>query len=68
MAKNYWGNGKLSNEENWENGELNGVAKWYYENGQLATKANFKDSKLISAICWDEKGNKEECDDMFKED
>ncbi len=37
--------------------------KTYHENGQKKEEGTWKDDELISSKCWDEDGNKKECDD-----
>jgi len=48
--KEYWDNGKLQSELNYENGKLNGTSTWYYENGKKEQQAFYKDNKLEGAM------------------
>ena len=42
VKKEFYPDGKLKSETNYENGKLEGIAKIYYENGQLRGKGNFR--------------------------
>ena len=55
-------NGQLDYEGNYRNGKEDGLWRYWHENGQLKAEGNFKDGNIISINCWDEKGNKIECD------
>ncbi len=49
VRKQYYPNGQLKSEENYEDGKLEGIGKAYYESGQLRVEANYKDGKLEGA-------------------
>jgi antitoxin component YwqK of YwqJK toxin-antitoxin module len=61
VKKEYYPNGKLKSEMRYKHDKLEGMTKGYYESGKLKAEAIFKDDKLLSAICYDENGNKIEC-------
>ena len=44
-------------EENWKDGELDGLETWWYENGQKKYERTFKDGELISSKIWNEDGS-----------
>ena len=46
----------------WKDGKRDGLLKIYYENEQLSKVLNWEEDKLISKKCWDENGNKIECE------
>mgnify|MGYP006188358569 FL=1 len=58
----YYDNGQLYLDRIYKDGKLEGIWKSYYENGQLNYEWNYKEGKLISQKCWDENGNKIECE------
>ena len=60
--------GKLLTEANWKDGREHGTWKDYYENGQLQAEKNYTLGKLISQRCWDEEGNKIECEEEGRDD
>jgi antitoxin component YwqK of YwqJK toxin-antitoxin module len=61
VKKEYYPNGKLKTEMRYKNGKLDGMTKGYYDSGKLKAEAVFKDDKMVSAVCYDENGNKIEC-------
>ena len=61
VKQEYYPNGKLKSEMRYKNGKMEGMTKGYYDNGKLKAEAIFKDDKLVSAVCYDESGNKIEC-------
>jgi len=61
VKQEHYPNGKLKSEMRYKNGKLEGMTKGYYDNGKLKAEAIFKDDKLVSAVCYDENGNKSEC-------
>ena len=58
----YYDNGQLYLDRIYKDGKLEGIWKSYYENGQLNYEWNYKEGELISQKCWDENGNKIECE------
>ncbi len=61
VKKEYYPNGKLKTEMRYKSGKLEGTTKGYYASGKLKAEAVFKDDKLVSAVCYDENGNKIKC-------
>jgi len=55
-------NGQLQYEGNFKNGKQDGLERTWHFNGRLISEANFTEGNLISKKCWDEEGNKIECD------
>ena len=55
-------NGQLQYEGNFKNGKQDGLERTWHFNGRLISAANFTEGNLISKKCWDEEGNKIECD------
>ena len=64
LWKWYYGNGQLELEGNYGTDGWNGLWKWYYENGQLAREERWRTSRKtpIYKRCWDEEGNKIDCE------
>lgn len=46
QKKQYWHNGNLKSELNYENGKLNGKANWYYKNKQKEQEAFYYNNQL----------------------
>mgnify|MGYP001342756883 CR=1 FL=1 len=64
-VKKYYENGQLEVEGNRKDGKREGLWKWYYEDGQLAREERWRTSRKrtpISKKCWDEEGNKIDCE------
>ena len=38
------------------------ILREWHKNGQLMSESNYKDDVIQSKKCWDEEGNKIECD------
>lgn len=47
MTKTYK-SGQLFSRKNYQNGQLEGIAKSYYPNGQLQSEVNYINGKLVS--------------------
>ena len=65
LYKRWSESGRLKHEGNYKNGQLNGVFKVWHRSsvgGQLRYEFNYKDGEIISKKCWDEEGNKIECE------
>jgi len=58
----YYDNGQLYLDRIYKDGKLEGIWKSFYKNGQLNYEWNYKEGELISQKCWDENGNKIECE------
>jgi len=48
-------------EANFKNEKKVGIWKILHDNGELSKEQNWNDGKMISEKCWDESGNKIEC-------
>ena len=55
-------NGLLKYEGNFKNGKQDGLERTWHFNGRLISEANFTEGNFISKKCWDEEGQKIECD------
>ena len=55
-------NGQLQYEGNFKNGKQDGLERTWHFNGRLISEANFTEGNFLSKKCWDEEGNKIECD------
>ena len=56
----YHDNGQKEKEENYKDGQLNGVTLWY-ESGQIELEGNYKDRKADGKwTWWNKKGQKDE--------
>ena len=60
--KYYYEDGQLRKKENYKNGMNDGISEYYHKNGQLMWKNKYKDGKIEVNECWDENGNRENCD------
>ena len=60
-------NGQKYIEETYKDGVLDGLWKFWYENGKSG-EATFKDGEFITAECWDEDGNEEDCPSWIYEE
>ena len=57
LHKEWFKNGRLNFEQNYQNGKLNGLYKSWYENGQIKYEGNFKDGEKDGLIHeWYENG------------
>ncbi len=54
----YHNTGTKSYEENWKDGELDGLSTNWSENGQKWHEGTFKDGEVIKETRWDKDGNK----------
>ena len=61
--KEYHENGRLKQIGVVKDSLIEGLFKSYYENGQLSLKENSINNKVILQKCWDEDGNKIECEE-----
>ena len=58
-AESFYGNGQKESEENYKDGERDGLSSWWYENGQKKEEGNFKDGKEDGLrTTWFENGRK----------
>ena len=57
----YYQNGKKNSEGTYKDGKEDGLWAIWYESGQKKMEAILKDGELISDKCWDEDGNKIDC-------
>ena len=57
----YYKNGQLKSEGTAKDHKLCGTMKLYYENGQLEQEYIYGEEGLESKKCWDENGNKKDC-------
>jgi len=64
----YWlkDNGQLFSEEEFNKGLNHGMSKMWYPSGQLLTEVYSEYGKIISVRCWDEEGNKIDCERITK--
>jgi antitoxin component YwqK of YwqJK toxin-antitoxin module len=63
LYRSFHENGQLWRQENYKDGIRFGTFKLYYENGQLKGEGCYKDGEEIKQKCWDEDGNKIECEE-----
>ena len=66
IEKIYFENGQLFKEKNYKNNKQEGIEKIYAGSGKLIREYNYKNGKKISAVCYDEQGNKIECPKLDK--
>ncbi len=59
----FYKNGQIWVEGHYLGRQKNGPWKMYYENGQLDMELHHKNGQIISKKCWDEDGNKIECEE-----
>ena len=57
----WYDNGNKKKEGTYKDGKEDGLWAIWYESGQKKMEAILKDGELISDKCWDEDGNKIEC-------
>jgi antitoxin component YwqK of YwqJK toxin-antitoxin module len=66
IEKIYNRDGQLFKEKNYKNNKQEGIEKIYAGSGKLIREYNYKAGKKISAVCYDEQGNKIECPNLNK--
>ena len=54
----YYENGQIMTEENYKDGNLDGIYNFWYENGQKKIEAYFKDGKHTKWTEWHKNGKK----------
>ena len=61
-VKFYYKSGQLKIEsKGYNDAELEGTHMYYYESGQIEREDYVKNGKILSEKCWDEDGNKKNC-------
>ncbi len=62
IYKSYFKNGQIQFFLNFKEGKLDDICRRYYEAGQLYSETIWENKMIISQTCWDEEGNRIDCE------